>query len=164
MSSQKIYSFTDIIGVFAYKNSSKESSIVFGGSNSIGINQITISCLNDNTIHDVSVDGGIFVLPVLVNNGMIIIECQQTSDLNDFLLEWWNSLKNEANQKPHGIFTNWANAGMKIQRNSSDGITTIVHDITGISPQRRPDKTYAAQGGNVTWNLLAANIIDSSTK
>jgi hypothetical protein len=40
-------------------------------------------------------------------------------------------------------------------RNINDGTT---HTITGISPQIQPDKTYSAQAGSVTWNLLAGNI------
>ena len=154
-----IYSFGNMSGAIAYRTSSEQKTFTFGGTESIGINQIVISPATDNTTHDISIDGGIFVLPVLVWNGAITIECQQTSTFNDFLLGWYNSIKAQATATTPK-FTNWANASMSIVKTSSSGTSTVKHTVTGISPQRLADKTYAARGGTVVWNLLAANIID----
>jgi len=53
-----------------------------------------------------------------------------------------------------GDVSQWASATLSF-RSLTDG---TYHNLTGISPAKIPDKTYAAQGGNVTWNLMAADI------
>jgi hypothetical protein len=146
------YSFKDLTGVF--------SSPIIGTLNigstfsSNGIGQITIHMTNDNTIHDIGIDGGIIIWPVAVFNGSVTIQCQQTSDVHKFLLKWFNNLKVNMISVSHQDVSNWANSAMLL-RNINDGTT---HTITGISPQIQPDKTYSAQAGSVTWNLLAGNI------
>ena len=161
MASVQIYSFTNIQGVFAY---SPTKSFTFGGSEAKGIVSITISQANDNTIHDISVDGGIFVLPVLVYNGTISIECQQTSTFHLFLIDWFNNLKTEAKvgtstgNASESSFKNWANAVMLINQTSSSSTSVTRHLITGISPQKVADIPYQSRGSNVTWTLMAANI------
>ena len=153
-----IYSFKDMQGVFAYKGTDAQHSFTFGGTESVGINTITINHATDITTHDISVDGGIFVLPVLVWNGSVSVECQQTSTMNTFLMSWLNSIKTQAMSS--STFTNWANAAMLIRKTSTGGNGTRKHYVTGISPQKTADLTYSTRGGVVTWNLLAANIVD----
>lgn len=148
------YSFKDLSGAFAHPTA---GTYTFGGAENRGINQITVSYLAENTVHDVSVDGGLFVLPVPVWNGMITIDVQQTSLFNQFLLGWYNTIRTEATQTSP-TFDNWANASMLLVKNSSLSAATTTHTITGISPQKRPDETFAAQGGNIIWSLMAANI------
>jgi len=160
-----IYSFKDMQGVFAYRgtdsssNTDAQHSFTFGGTESVGINTITINHATDNTTHDISVDGGLFVLPVLVWNGSVAIECQQTSTMHTFLMSWINSIKAQAKASTPD-FTNWANAVMLIQKTSTGGNGKEKHKITGISPQKTADLTYSTRGGVVTWNLLAADIYD----
>ena len=148
------YSFKDLSGVFAHATA---GSYTFGGAENRGINQITVSYLAENTQQDISVDGGVFVLPIPVWNGMVTIDVQQTSLFHQFLLGWYNTIRTEATQSSP-TFDNWSNASMLLVKNSSLNSTTVSHTITGISPQKRPDETYAAQGGSVVWNLMAANI------
>jgi hypothetical protein len=148
------YSFKNLNGVFAHTSA---GTYTFGGAENRGINQITVSYLAENTVQDISVDGGIFVLPTPIWNGMVTIDVMQTSLFNQFLLSWYNTIRTEATQSTPS-WDNWANASMLLVKTDSLLSTTTTHTITGISPQKRPDETFAAQGGNVVWNLMAANI------
>jgi hypothetical protein len=87
------------------------------------------------------------------DNGSVSIEVQQTSDLHTFLLGWFNACKTAADA---GNVTLWA-AGALSVRNILDGSS---HAMTGVSPGKVPDKTYASQGGKVTWVLPCAKIIN----
>jgi len=147
--SNTIYSFKDLTGAFSHKLAGQ---IVFGGTTGrIGLGQITIHMANDVTTHEIGVDGGIIPFVIPVYNGVVTIQCQQTSTLHKFLLNWYDYLKV---QEYIENVENWANAAM-ILKNIVDGTS---HSITGISPQVNPDKVYSAQGGNVTWSLMAGNI------
>ena len=35
------------------------------------------------------------------------------------------------------------------------------HVFTGVSPGKMPDMPYAAQGENVTWLLMAADVVNN---
>lgn len=151
--SQTVYSFKDLSGAFAHCTA---GTFTFGGETSYGINQITVSYTSENTYQEVAVDGGIYVTPIPTYNGMVTIDCQQTSYFNQFLLNWYNTLKTEA---AAGTVDNWANASMiLVKSNAYSSSSKTTHTITGISPQKRPDEPYAAQGGNIIWSLMAANI------
>jgi len=76
---------------------------------------------------------------------------QQTSALHAFLLAWYNAVKTAM---LGGDVTNWATASVTF-RNLVDG---SIHECTGVSPSKIPDKVYAAQGQHLTWVLMAADI------
>lgn len=147
--SNTIYSFKDLTGAFSHKIAGQ---IVFGGTDGkIGLGQISIHMANNITTHEIGIDGAIIPFVIPVYNGTVSVQCQQTSILHKFLLDWYNVLKTRESQEN---VDDWANAVMAL-RNIVDGTS---HNITGISPQINPDKVYGAQGGNVTWLLMAANI------
>jgi hypothetical protein len=106
----------------------------------------------DRTAHDTAADGSVMVTYVAGDSGGATIEVQQTSDLHLYLLSWFNLVKTAAD---NGAVGPWA-AGVLSLRNLEDG---SVHTLTGVSPSKVPDKTYAAQGGRVTWSLMAARVI-----
>ena len=87
------------------------------------------------------------------DNGEVNIEMQQTCILHTFFLAWFNACKTAAD---NGDVTDWA-AGVVSARNIVDGTS---HTATGVSPAKVPDKTYAASGGNITWSLMAARVIN----
>lgn len=143
------YSFKDLTGAFIHP---LVGSYVLGGGN-VGLGQITVSMTQDRTQQDVAADGSVMVSYMPGDNGTISIEVQQTSDLHGFLLAWFNACKTAADA---GDVLNWAAAAISI-RNLVDGAT---HTATGISPGKQPDKSYAAQGGKITWVLPCARIIN----
>ena len=140
------YSFLDLSGAIAHPS---VGSYIFTGE---GVGEVTIAMTTERSAHDIAADGSIMVSKLAGNNGQIAIQCQQTSDLHKWLLDWYNQL----------IYLDtelWAETGMTL-RNTSDGTS---HTIRGISPMKKPDKSYQAAGQKVTWTLLAADIY-SETK
>lgn len=140
------YSFKDLTGAFAHPLA---GTYAFVGQKGLG--QISISMSTEKTAHDVAADGSVMVSHIAGDNGSVSIEVQQTSDLHAFLLTWYNLIKTAAQNSD---VSNWA-TGAITMRNLVDGST---HIVKGISPSKNPDKTYAAQGGRITWALMAADI------
>lgn len=144
-----VYSFKDLTGAFIHPLA---GNYILGGGN-IGMGQLTISMTQDRTVHDVASDGSVMVSYIPGDQGTISIEVQQTSDLHNFLLNWFNLCKSAADL---GDIINWAAAAISI-RNIADG---SVHLATGVSPGKVPDKVYQQQGQKITWTLPAARIIN----
>jgi len=140
------YSFKDMTGAFAHPQA---GIYTFGGE--IGAGQIVVTMTSEKTTHDVAADGNVQISAIAGDNGTVSIEVQQTSSLNQFLVKWFNIVKNSLNNND---ISNWVGASLLV-RNSLDGTT---HVCTGISPQNIPNKTYAKQGGNVTWVLMCGDI------
>ena len=142
------YSFKDLTGAFVHP---LVGNYILGGGN-IGMGQLTIAMSTDRTVHDVASDGSVMVSYIPGDNGQIMIEVQQTSDLHNFLLGWFNACKTAADL---GDISTWSAAVISI-RNIVDG---SFHTLTGISPGKIPDKVYQAQGQKITWTLPAAKVI-----
>ncbi len=143
------YSFKDLTGAFVHP---LVGSYILGGGH-VGLGQITIAMTQDRTVQDVASDGSVMVSYIPGDNGTISIEVQQTSDLHNFLLNWFNACKTAADLGDVGL---WAGAVISI-RNLVDG---SVHTATGVSPGKVPDKVYQMQGQKITWTLPAASIIN----
>jgi hypothetical protein len=140
------YSFKDTTGAFFHPLA---GAFTFGGE--IGSGQFVTHMATEKTVHDVASDGTVQISAIAGDNGTIAIEVQQTSSLHQFLLTWFNIVKNALNNSD---ITNWAGATLLL-RNTTDGTS---HICTGISPQNIPDKTYTKQAGNLTWTLMCADI------
>lgn len=117
--------------------------------NGEGVGSITISMANDKTQHDVAADGSVMISKIAGENGSVSIEIQQTSAFHKWLLGWYNAINLLG-------AASWA-AGIIILRDKING-TTIT--ATDVSPQKRPDKVYQAEGQRVTWSLMAGNITE----
>ena len=143
------YSFKDTTGAFV--SPLVGSFILAGGS--LGAGQFVVSNATERTLHDTAADGAVMVTYQAGNSGELQIECQQTSAIHKFLLTWFNALIAAADSDD---VTNWASASVAL-RNILDG---SMHTLTGVSPAKTPDKTYAAAGGKVTWRLMAANVVN----
>ncbi|NOU95591.1 DUF3277 family protein [Paenibacillus sp. LMG 31456] len=139
--STSIYSFGDVTLTLSHPSLGQ---YVAGGE---GLGSISTSMATDRTTHDVSADGSVMVSKIKGRNGSHAIAIQQTSPLNQWLLKAYNYLENApANE--------WAKLSI-VQRAPS------MHDLitsTGVSFQKLPDKPYQAQGQQVTWNFMAADI------
>lgn len=142
------YSFKDLSGIIF---SPAAGSLVFEGQ--LGIGKIVVANATDHTAHDTAADG--LVMPSFIpgDSGDITVECQQTSLVHKFFLAWLNTLKTLA---MNGDVSNWATTSA-LFRNALDG---SVHECNGISPMKAVDKTYSKQGENVTWKLMACNVVN----
>ena len=140
------YSFKDSSGAFTHP---VVGAFLFAGE--VGFHQMVISMATEKTAQNVASDGAVMVSYIAGDNGTISFEVQQTSALHAFLLAWYNTIKALANE---GNVQDWATAAITI-RSIVDG---SLHEATGVSPAKVPDKVYAAQGQNLTWLLHAADI------
>ncbi|HBC94296.1 MAG TPA: DUF3277 domain-containing protein [Pelotomaculum sp.] len=135
------YSFADVSVVI------KHPSVGRITANGEGLGNISISMATDRTAHDVAADGTVMVSKIRGRNGTVSIATQQSSSLNRWLKKWYNYLETADADE-------WADATITIRSNVMDDH----HTITGVSPQKQPDRPYQAQGQQVTWTLMAADI------
>ncbi len=138
---QTTYSFLDLSGAIAHPSL---DPFIFTGE---GVGEVTVAMITERSAHDVGADGSIMVSKIAGNNGHITITAQQTSVLHQWLMGWYNYLITAPTSE-------WADTAMTL-RNTADGSS---HTITGISPQKKPDKQYQSQGQRTSWVLMAADI------
>jgi len=135
------YSFADLNVVFQH------NAIGQYVANSEGIGTITVTMTTDRTTHDVAADGAIMISKVLGRNGSIAIAIQQTSALDAWLKRWYNYTEAATADQ-------WA--GMTISMTNQ--LTGEQITLAGVSAQKLPDRPYQAQGQQVTWTLMAADV------
>lgn len=145
-----VYSFKDLVGTLVSPQLDNPYQIAGGN---IGNGQITIRMLTQRTEHEVAADGTVMPTYISGSNGEVTIEVQQTSDLHHLLLSLYNQNVTEADS---GDVSNWVSITISL-RTILDGSG---HILTGVSFQKIPDKPYAAKGQNVTWILMAANVVN----
>lgn len=146
---QTTYSFKDLVGVL--DNPLLDSPLQIVGGN-IGNGSISIRMLTQRTEHEVGTDGVVMPSYVAGANGEVTIEVQQTSALHHALLALYNQLATAADG---GDISNWVGSTLTF-RTILDGSS---HTLSGLSFQKITDKPYAARGQNVTWTLMAANVV-----
>jgi hypothetical protein len=150
MSIGTTYSFKSLTGVLA--NPLVGTTLLLQGGN-IGVGAFHIRMSTERTVHDVGADGVVMPSYVAGDNGSVDIELQQTSSLHRALLDLYNGLLLAANANDVAA---WA-ANMISFRLLADGSQ---HLITGLSFVKFPDKPYQAQGQRITWNMVAAQILN----
>ena len=140
---QSTYSFLDSVMVFAHPLLSTGAIVITGE----GVGTINVSMNEARTAMDVAADGAVMVSKMAGNTGTLTISVQQTSLAHKKLLALFNLLI--------GADTfSWAQA-MIIIRNVTDGTG---HIATGVAFTKIGDKSYAKQGGQISWNIMAADI------
>lgn len=112
-----------------------------------GIGSINITMATDRTTHDIAADGSVMVSKIKGRNGAIGLSVQQISSLNKWMTKWYNYLETAATSE-------WAKTSVTV-RSPIMGETI---KATGVSPQKLADKPYQAQGQQINWNLMAADI------
>lgn len=141
MAKPTTYSFLDLSGAIEHPLLGAYS---FTGQ---GVGEVSVAMSTEKTHHEVAADGSVMVSKIAGNNGTITVKCQQTSMVHKWLLAAFNALVIADTDQ-------WAKMS-SLLRNASDGTS---HIVSGISFNKIPDKSYQAQGQNVTWTLPAADI------
>lgn len=136
------YSFEDVSCVMHHNALGSQSTT------GQGMGSITISRSNDNTVHDVASDGSVMISKINAKNGTLVIECQQTSKLNDYLTKWCNYVESASSSE-------WAGMTVTVTSKNMNQKTTCSY----VSPQRPGERPYQAQGQRVTWTLMAGKVI-----
>jgi superfamily I DNA and RNA helicase len=116
-------------------------------ANGAGIGNINTAMATDRTSHDTSADGSVMVSKIKGRSGSHAIAVQQTSDLNHWLLKLYNYLETAPTNQ-------WAGISIVLRSPTMQDLITS----TGVSFQKLPDKPYQAQGQQITWNLLSADV------
>lgn len=135
------YSFQDVVTTFSHPLVGQFTA------NGAGIGEIDITMATDKTAHDVAADGSVMVSKVLGDNGTIAIQVQQTSSLQQWLLNAYNTIKNATPDQ-------WALMTIRISSLAMQDL----HNCTGVSYQQIAERVYQADGQKLTWNLMAASI------
>lgn len=141
--SSTTYSFADVDVTFIHP------SVGVHQVNGEGLGSITITMATDKTAHDIAADGSVMISKIAGENGSLAISIQQTSAFHKWLLGWYNFINLAEG-------ASWALASIII-RDKVNGTTITAIDV---SPQKRADKGYQAQGQQVTWNMMAGNITE----
>jgi hypothetical protein len=136
------YSFEDVTCSFSHPSAGAAAST------GAGVGSITTSMTQEKTVHDTAADGTVMISKIAGKNGTIAIVLQQTSELHKWLTNWYNYVDTKA------PVSEWAAMNITIKSNNL-GDSTV---CTGVSPQKLPDRPYKAQGEQVTWNFMAAEI------
>lgn len=138
------YSFEDVTC------SLNHSAVGAASTTGAGMGSITVSMAGDRTAHDIAADGTVMISKLANKNGTIALAIQQTSELNKYLLRWYNYIDSAKASE-------WAGMNITIKSNNLGDITTC----TGVSPQKLADRPYQAQGQQITWTLMCAEITQS---
>lgn len=112
-----------------------------------GAGQISIQFSNDMAQHQQTATGFTVISKLRSRAGHVTIEIPQNSPSDLFLDRLVGYL--EASDASEFALTT-----LNILDNASGKSWTC----TGVTPQKRPDRTYAAQGGNVNYVFLCADI------
>lgn len=138
------YSFADVSMVISHP---AVGQYVASG---VGLGSITVSMTTDRSAHDVAADGSVMVSKIMGRNGTLTVSAQQTSDLHKWLLKLYNYLE----QAPAN---EWAGISITVRARSMQDLIRS----TGVSFQKLPDRPYQAQGQQVSWVLMAADVDQS---
>ena len=138
-----VYSFADVSLVLSHPSVGK---CTLTGQ---GLGSVAIARANDNTTHDVAADGSVMVSKVLSKNGSMAISIQQTSEAQNWLKKWYNYLIVAPSSE-------WAKTNAVLTNPSGNE----KFNLSGVSPQRRPDASFQQTGQQVTWTLMAAEITE----
>jgi len=139
--SYKAYSFSDVSAVIKHPSFGQ---IIATGE---GIGSITSEMSTDRTVHDLAADGTVMISKVKGRNGTVSLAIQQTSSLHQWLTKLYNYLETASTSK-------WAETSIVIRTPSMNEIETC----TGVSFGKQPSNPRQAQGQNITWALMAADI------
>ena len=112
-----------------------------------GVGSVAVTMANDRTVHEMAADGSVLVSKIKTRNGTVALMVQQTSGIHSFLTKLANYLETAPADQ-------WATSVITIRSKSTGESITC----KGISPQKTPDKSYQANGQNITWNLMSADI------
>lgn len=147
---QTTYSFRDLVG--SLNNPILDGPFQLVGGN-IGLGNITIRMLTQRSEFDTGTDGVVMPSYVAGESGEVTIEIQQTSALHKALLDLWNAITTATSG---GDISNTFSTVISL-RTILDGSG---HLLSGVGFQKTPDKPYAAKGQNVSWVLMAANVVN----
>jgi hypothetical protein len=116
-----------------------------------GIGDITTSRSTTKSVHSVGADGSVMTSKVAGKNGTFAINCQQTSQLNNWLQKLFNLLE----VSPSNL---WTSIAVTVSNNVQGEVAVF----TGVSFENQAQKSMAAEGAMRSWSMLAQNYIETA--
>jgi len=145
------YSFKSLTGVLT--NTVFGVTIPLTGGN-IGAGKFVVRMLTERTSQDIAADGTVMTSYEAGDNGELEIEAQESSILHQQLLALYNLAVLAANNDD---VSGWAATTIQFRMLTDNS----QHLFSGVGFRKIPDKPYEAKGLRVTWNLLAANVVNT---
>lgn len=112
-----------------------------------GLGSVTFAMAGDVSAHDTAADGSVMISKINARSGSVAISVQQTSDANTFFRRYYNYVM----AAPASEF-----ARATIVATAPN--MQVTHNASGVTPQKRTDAGYEANGKQVTWTFLAADM------
>jgi len=112
-----------------------------------GVGELSITKTTERTTHDVAADGSIMVSKIEGNNGNVVVQCQQTSGVHNWLQGLFNYLASADTDE-------WAQISLTVKANHMKK----THYCTYGAMQKEGDNPYQAQGQKISWTLMFADI------
>jgi hypothetical protein len=144
------YSFKDLVGVLNFPG-----FVPFTLSGELGADRLTIEMSTERAAQAVASDGAVMQTYIAGSNGRLSLELQETSPLHAYLINVMNTLTGQADS---GNVSNFV-AGTAQFTAIVNGYIFLCY---GISPTKIADIPFAKDGGNVTWSLLCARIVQQA--
>lgn len=138
---QSTYSFTDVNATISHLS---YGSFSIQGE---GVGEMTVTKINDRSVHDVASDGSIMTSKIAGNNGQLVINAQQTSPIHKWLQGLFNYLWQADTDE-------WAKISCTIEAPKMGK----QHYCSGGSFLKEADQPYQAQGQRLAWTLLFADV------
>ena len=114
-----------------------------------GIGKIVVSYAGDLSSHTATADGSVVVNRLRTQNATVTVEIPQNSIGDQFMRKWIKYLRNTQSEK-YLLST--------LTITDPSGGPTIT--MTGVTPQKTPDRTYDRTSSNLTYTLLAAEVTE----
>jgi hypothetical protein len=141
-----VYSFQNVAGALDHPLTGVFAFAGAGGLQT-GVGSVSIVMSTEKTEHSVAADGIVMISKILGNNGIVTLEVQQTSDLDEWLLKTYNQVLIATPDQ-------WALMTATIR----DIVTGRSHNLFGMSFQKLADQPYQRSGQVRHWPLMAADI------
>ncbi len=144
MAYYSVYSLADTKTVLYHPNVGQANL------HSCGRGKMVISFSGDISSHTATADGFVVINRMRAENGLITLEVPQNSIADTFLRRWAKYLRTTQDPSRFALST-------LTVTDLAGGFTLL---LTGVTPQKIPDRTYDRSSTNLTYTLLAASIVE----
>lgn len=138
-----VYSFKDVRCVFNHPDIGQRIL------SDEGMGKITIQMAGDMSSHTQTANGYTVVNRLESNNGTVTIELPQNSPSDLFIQKALRYLKQCSSDR-------FALASVTVY----DSASKLLYQADGVTPQKKPDRTFDTAAGMIAYAFLSANIED----
>ena len=141
-----VYSLADVATTLNHPDVGRSVLSDAGGG------RVTISYSGDLSSHTTTATGYVVINRLKATNGQIGLEVPQNSEADLFLRKWVSYLQNVKNTARFALST--------FVLEDPAGHKTL--SMSGVTPQKKPDEGYDQTSGNRQYNLLFAEMVETT--